>query len=516
MNFENDVFVSYAHIDDQSPIEGQKGWISSFHRALEIRLGQLRGKTPRIWRDPKLTGNDLFSDRIVDRLPRAATLVSVLSPRYVRSDWCTRELREFLDASERSGGLRVADKIRVFKVVKTPVPLDQHPSELRQVLGYEFYTTEQSTGRPRELGQAGDPDLQRQYWARLDDLAHDISDLLAALDDDAGAPPGRAAGAGAGAGGAAAAPALGTVYLADTVSELREQRDAVRRELVAQGWSVLPDRPLPLLRDECETLVREQLARCRMSVHLIGRHYGIVPEGTTASVVTMQSELAVERGEAGGFPRLIWLPEGMEIADERQGSFVAHLRTDARQQSGADLLETPFADFQQTLLDRLRATCEADREAAAARGAEPGPAPGGGEVARIYLVCEQRELGAAAGLADHLFEQGFEVIVPVFEGDEPQVRREHEESLVACDAALVYYGAAGEIWLRQKLRELQKSAGYGRTRPLLAKGIFLAPPETPQKLQLRTHEALVLRPAASLAAALAPFVRQLRAMEATR
>jgi hypothetical protein len=513
MDFENDVFVSYAHIDDQSPIEGQKGWISSFHRALEIRLGQLRGKTPRIWRDPKLAGNDLFSDRIVDRLPRVATLVSVLSPRYVRSDWCTRELREFLNASQRSGGPRVADKIRVFKVVKTPVPLDQHPSELRQVLGYEFYTTEPSTGRPRELGQAGDPDLQRQYWARLDDLAHDISELLEALERDAGAQPGGAA-AEAADGTAAAAPALGTVYLADTVSELKEQRDTVRRELMAQGWSVLPDRPLPLLRDECEALVREQLARCRMSVHLIGRHYGIVPEGTTASLVTMQSELAVERGAAGGFSRLIWLPEEMEIADERQGSFVAHLRTDARQQRGADLLETPFADFQQTLLDRLRAAGEADREEAGARGA--GPAPGGSEVARVYLICEQRDLGAAAGVADHLFEQGLEVVVPVFEGDEAQVRREHEESLVSCDAALVYYGAAGEIWLRQKLRELQKSAGYGRTGPLLAKGIFLAPPETPQKLQLRTHEALVLRPAASLGAALEPFVRQLRAAEAAR
>ena len=38
MSFENDIFISYAHIDDQPLVEGQKGWISSFHRALEIRL----------------------------------------------------------------------------------------------------------------------------------------------------------------------------------------------------------------------------------------------------------------------------------------------------------------------------------------------------------------------------------------------------------------------------------------------------------------------------------------------
>ena len=45
MSFENDIFISYAHIDDVALIEGQKGWISSFHRALEIRLGQLLGRT---------------------------------------------------------------------------------------------------------------------------------------------------------------------------------------------------------------------------------------------------------------------------------------------------------------------------------------------------------------------------------------------------------------------------------------------------------------------------------------
>src|SRR5580765_1809768 len=90
--FENDVFVSYAHIDDQSLAEGKPGWIAIFHRALEIRLAQLLGKPPRIWRDPKLQGNDVFADKLVDRLPRAAVLVSVLSPRYIKSEWCLREL----------------------------------------------------------------------------------------------------------------------------------------------------------------------------------------------------------------------------------------------------------------------------------------------------------------------------------------------------------------------------------------------------------------------------------------
>jgi len=72
MEFENDVFVSYAHIDDQALIKGQTGWISNLHRHLQVRLEQLLGKEARIWRDPTLQGNDVFADRVVDRLPGVA------------------------------------------------------------------------------------------------------------------------------------------------------------------------------------------------------------------------------------------------------------------------------------------------------------------------------------------------------------------------------------------------------------------------------------------------------------
>ncbi len=193
MELENDIFISYAHIDDQSLMEGERGWITLLHRALGIRLSQLMGRQPRIFRDPKLQGNDVFADRLVERLPAVATLVSVLSPRYVRSDWCVRELTEFWKATAATGGPRVGDKIRVFKVVKTPVPLEEQPSDLQGVLGYEFFVVDPETGRARELAQNAESDLQKRYWAKLDDLAHDLADLLRAMEEKPAAPPSPAA-----------------------------------------------------------------------------------------------------------------------------------------------------------------------------------------------------------------------------------------------------------------------------------------------------------------------------------
>src|SRR6185295_20171250 len=89
-------------------------------------------------------------------------------------------------------------------------------------------------------------------------------------------------------------------------------------------------------------------------------------------------------------------------------------------------------------------------------------------------------------LEDFLFNQGFEVVLPLFDEDETQARIDHEESLCTCDAILVFYGETGEPWLRRKLRELQRSAALGREKPLLARGIYVAAPITPQKERFRT------------------------------
>ena len=90
---------------------GAKGWVANLHRALEIRVGQLLGKTPHIWRDPKLQGNDFFAETLVDRLKRVAVLVTVVSPRYIRSEWTRKELDEFWKAAEAQGGVRFAEQV---------------------------------------------------------------------------------------------------------------------------------------------------------------------------------------------------------------------------------------------------------------------------------------------------------------------------------------------------------------------------------------------------------------------
>ena len=110
MHFEQDLFISYAHIDNEPLTPEQKGWITKFHASLEALLSMRMGSKARIWRDDKLRGNDVFGPEILEQFTRTAVLVSVITPRYLNSEWCTKEVAEFCKRAEQSGGMVIANK----------------------------------------------------------------------------------------------------------------------------------------------------------------------------------------------------------------------------------------------------------------------------------------------------------------------------------------------------------------------------------------------------------------------
>jgi hypothetical protein len=475
MSFDCDAFISYTHIDNVSLVDGSKGWITNLHRALEIRVGQLMGETPEIWRDPKLMGNDVFENTLVEQLQRVAVLVTVVSPRYVKSEWTRRELVEFWKAAEAQGGVKFHDKARIFKVLKTPIPRQMDPPELQPLLGYEFFHVDTETGRVRELDEIFGLQAQKDFWMKLDDLAHDIAALLEVLQ-------GESLEALQGV----QATRKEAVFLAETTADLKEQREAIRRDLQQHGYTVLPARGLPLVASEMKASLEEDLAQCRMSIHPIGKNYGLVPEGSNVSLLEIQNELAIERGKRGGFVRLLWIPAGLQVEDDRQAKVIQQFRMDPRMQVGADLLETFFEDLETVIHDRLREERPKIAQQESKRETEDGSR------GQIYLIYDQRDSAIATQYADALFDQGFEILHPTFEGDEAEVRQWHEENLRVCNGVLIFFGSTNEGWVRRKLREVQKSVGYGRTGPLPAITISCIGTKTAEKERFRTHEASVI------------------------
>ena len=484
MQFPTDIFISYAHIDDESLIKNQKGWISEFHRALDIRLAQLLGRRPVIWRDDSLQGNDVFDKQIADQFSKVAIMISIITPRYVKSDWCIKEVDEFYNTSQTNLGFTVNNKARIFKVIKTPVRIEQHPEKISGVLGYEFYTNDPITGRVKELNQAFGNETERLYWERLDDLAHDITSYLESLEHNkplAGTLPSKSSTNG---------QAPEKVFLAESSYDTQDFRDSLKRELQGYGYHILPDKQLPLITTGLNDSLISNLNETILTIHLVGENYGAIPEGAQKSIVEIQNDVAASFSAANSVPRFIWIPEGCEPNDERQISFIDKLNTGKEGIAGADLVQGSLEDFKSIVIDKLKSMKKEVKKEVKREELQPEIDDESSKI--IYLICDLSDIDEIRPLKDFLFDTGYEVVLPIFEGDESGIREDHIENLKNCSAAIIFFSNANELWLRSKTRDFLKINGYGRAKALAFKAIYIAPPDNISKQRFRTLDAEVI------------------------
>lgn len=183
-----DVFISYHHSDNQAGEDGE-GWVSNLHSGLHHILRQYLGHEVKIWRDSRLQG-DAPVDESLDALAQSKVMVCVISPAYLLSEWCAQEIREFSRWAWQSGGVRVENRSRLFAVAKTFAPREDYPPLLKSMLGYDFYSVDPQTGRPREYSQERGGYENVAYWERIRQLGWDIATVMGMFYAGLWLPPG--------------------------------------------------------------------------------------------------------------------------------------------------------------------------------------------------------------------------------------------------------------------------------------------------------------------------------------
>ena len=490
MGFEKDIFISYAHIDNQALEEGGKGWIAEFHRALEVRLSQLLGERPKIWRDTELDGNHNFNDEIIAQFPKIALFISVVSPRYVKSEWCVKEVVEFKKASEKNIGVEINNKSRIFKIVKTPVRITEQIPAIEGLLGYEFYQVDEQTQRVKEFSKLYGSEVQQMYWSKLDDVAHDIAELLSELKSSGTFNANDNSGQ--------------TVYLAESSLDMKEERDKIKRWLQDKNCKVLPDKMLSFDAAEYAEQVDSMLQECDLVIHPIGSNYGMVLEGAEESKIAIQNQIAAKVSKASGMERVIWMPPTIEVSDTRQQTLIQNLKTNPELQYKADVIIKTLDDLKFEINDKLERLKEPEVEEEVVAEAAAAPKKSGPK--SIYFICDESDLDNIAEVEDYLFDQGFEIVIPLFEGEISEIRQDHEANIKNCDAVILFYGNVKDSWLRSNMRDFLDLDAFGRKKPLNEKAVIISGPESPQKRRFRSHDFSVIKMTDGLdASALAEF-----------
>jgi TIR domain-containing protein len=491
--FEEDVFISYAHHDDDAFGREPRGWVSQLHMDLKNRvtayLGVPKGSEPSLWRDSEIRTNEDFDEKIRGRLGKTATFLSVISPSFLGRDWCLKELAAFEDFAKETLGLLIQEgKWRIFKVEKLQVDRRNWPQTLQQgTRSYKFYGPDPEDGdavhefRPL-LGEAN----YQRYFREMDELARDIATVLQEMMHKCRGTT------------AIAAPGI-AVYLAETTSDIEDDREEIRRELEDRGYVVLPSGDLPYRAKDFKEQVRNYLKRSVLSVHLVGTQHGLTFEGEEKSRDWLQNDLAMERAEDPDFRRLVWVLPGAKPTDPRQRQFIEYLTEDPAAQRGADIFTTNLADLKTNIQNRLREIqrrAEGPRPAVAATRSTgaAAPRPTDAPPVRIYIICDQEDLGSPGldAMRKFLFQKGYEPILPSGNEDEGEALEEHTENLALCDACIIYWGAGSKQWFLAKLRDFRKFLSR-RNESILARAFYITAPKTPDKDALETHEADVLR-----------------------
>ena len=274
--YDQDVFISYAHVDDEplvaaSGADQSAGWVATFVRLLKKELAQKIGRSENfaVWFDQiNLRGNHSITPEITTKLERTATFVGISSVPYGASQWCRDEARLFSQhfADDLAG--------RVFVVEKEP--LAEKPPQLAGLKNYKFWHLDDKE-QPRTLGKPVPLPAEREYFSLIEDLARDIQGQLKAM---AGRP--RANG-GNGA---------GVAFLAEVTDDLEFRRLEVRRYLEQKGVLVLPEASLPLGRAQFEAALDADLARGQVFVQLLGPIPGKMPPDVPDGYGWLQVDLA--------------------------------------------------------------------------------------------------------------------------------------------------------------------------------------------------------------------------------
>lgn len=435
-----DVLITFAEKDNETEKKSEQGWVTQFRKFLELMLFQVLGTKPVI------VIKSEFDTATAPAMDNASILVAVLTKDFVQSGRCLDLVETFYKNTSNS------PVNQVFKVLKSPLTLQEQPPRLRDAIGYDMYQLDAETGQMKEYSDFFSQEAEKQYWMKLVDLAYDIHESLISLkagDSKSGALKNIFK--------------RKTIYLAETGHDLSVQRNIIKRELQRHGFIVLPNHTLPTRVEELEIEVKKDLEECSMSVHLIGNAYGEIPEGADRSVVDIQNKIAAETAVAkrqtkDEFSRLIWIAQNLKNASDRQKAFIETIRRDTEAQEGAEILQNPLEDFKNIMREEL--IDSQDRMVPESKGSKS-----------IYLVHDRIDLAEVEPIRDVLEKSGFKVLIPAFEGELLDVRKKHIDNLRNFDGAIIYKGKVNDQWVRMKILDLLKAPGFGRNKPIQGKAL---------------------------------------------
>lgn len=420
-DFRYDVFLSYAHVDDQ-PLEDDKpGWVTTFSNHLKKLLAQRLGRADAfdLWMDHDLKHSGGVTPQIMDILNETAILLVVLSPGYTASTWCQRERKKFLGIAANQFGSRII-------VVEREKEYESQSEELiPDKKKFEFWMVDE-TGRSRILGP---PARQEQlYWDRVDDvsmeLAHALREIRGSQEnlehvasvEETALPVSEKP----------------TVYLAQVTDDLEPQRYSVQRYLEQFDIEVLPKAHYSLDSGTFRESAERDLSRSSLFVQLLGASAGKKPPDLPEGFNQLQFDLA----QSATIPVWQWRRPDLPLDDILDPDHLDLVDSPTVRAEGLEDIKKEIVRF---------VTTPQESEAASP------------DAIKIFICADPGDRPIAEELSIVLGRSGAECSLPTQSSDPGDYRKDLEQNLNSCDGMIIVYGDAPSTWVEHQLRQCRRA-----------------------------------------------------------
>jgi hypothetical protein len=327
------IFVSYAHVDNQAEAGDLDGWVTHLVRELERRvIGQIgRQECVHFKIDQQLNGYEQLDEQIRTAIRESSIFLLIGSNGYLASDWCmNKELPQFLGDF---GGERI------FIVEKMPYNRAALPRPVANRVGKTFWEEDRIKGEWRTFGDPVATALTDvKYQERINRLSQEVAALLLATPK-----PNK----GGGSTTEDVTPAKPAVYLAESSEDLEEDRDSVRSYLLQHNMAVFsPDRlpadPNQYRAELKKILHHDGIIFAQLLSGSRGRR--LADDDDTSRCVRLQYEVAVGQH----VPIYQWRSRSLDVETVNNEDHRALLL-------GSDVQVSSLEEFKALLVDRAQA-----------------------------------------------------------------------------------------------------------------------------------------------------------------
>lgn len=286
--FKYDVFISYAHIDDEG--EGEEKWITRFSKKLKTTLEKLVGKPIEIWIDENnLRGNHAYDDEIREKIEQSAVFIMCSSNSYINSFYCKQEFNWFYSNAENSPfGVKVKNMLRISNVLLYDISVPDWASCVNVSSGYKVYKKQTSTSIGNPFAVNGE-----DFSNHIQLIAEDIKNVLQAIAETGSRKK---------------------VFFANVSKTLTDIKKRVITELTSQNndIEIITEVPPPEEELEHDTKVKQILDEACLSVHLFNDLPGRDILGKPETFLQKQADLAI----SSGTPQLFWIPKNLKLTPD--------------------------------------------------------------------------------------------------------------------------------------------------------------------------------------------------------